>query len=175
MVDILIYILIGIGLSIDAFSLAISYGTIINKKKITMSFIVGLCHFIMPIIGSLIGNLLSEITIDTKYITIFIFTILVISMIRTSDENNDIKEINTFNMFLLGIGVSIDSLSVGTAISLSSGRVMYAALIFSTISTITTFIGIKIGNQITQKYNNKAKVIGVLIFILVIIRYLFIG
>ena len=58
MQQLLIYFFIAIGLSMDAFSLAIAYGTnnIEKKKILILSISVGLFHFFMPVLGSLIGQ-----------------------------------------------------------------------------------------------------------------------
>ena len=57
-------VLIGISLSMDAFSLALVYGMIgmPYKKKIVLALIVGIYHFIMPLIGLLIGLFISNIS-----------------------------------------------------------------------------------------------------------------
>ena len=57
-----ILLLIAVGLSMDAFSLALSYGTLelSNTDNIKTSFFVGIFHFFMPILGLLIGNYLVE-------------------------------------------------------------------------------------------------------------------
>ena len=49
-------ILIGISLSMDTFSLALSMGTYEKKKKkiVIYSLIVGTFHFILPLLGNLI-------------------------------------------------------------------------------------------------------------------------
>ena len=49
----LIYFFTGIGLSMDAFSLSLSLGTTNPKKSIILktALIVGLFHFIMPLLG----------------------------------------------------------------------------------------------------------------------------
>ena len=51
-------ILLGISLSMDAFSLALGYGTqgIGKKNEILLAVIVGVFHFFMPLIGLFIGN-----------------------------------------------------------------------------------------------------------------------
>ena len=51
-------IIIGISLSMDAFSLSLIYGTLgmKEKDKIILSLIVGSYHFIMPLLGLLIGS-----------------------------------------------------------------------------------------------------------------------
>lgn len=176
MIEILIYILIGISLSIDAFVAALSYGTILSRtnEKILLVSTIGLLHFIMPLIGSYIAYLIKDISlIKTKYIVIIIFILLIIGMIK-EDNHNSINITNILNIILLGLAVSIDSLSIGIALSLSDSKIILAALIFSIISATTTLIGIKIGNFITQKYNNKAKIVGIILMIIVIIKYLII-
>lgn len=46
----------------DAFSLALIYGTqgITKKHKILLSLIVGIYHFIMPLIGVAIGTVITK-------------------------------------------------------------------------------------------------------------------
>ena len=53
-------LIIGISLSMDAFSLSLAYGMEpLNKKsKLLLSTIVGIYHFIMPIIGRFLGLLI---------------------------------------------------------------------------------------------------------------------
>ena len=55
---ILLYFFMAIGLSMDAFSLAIVYGTngIEKKKAIILSLFVGILHFIMPNVGNILGK-----------------------------------------------------------------------------------------------------------------------
>ena len=54
------YFLMAIGLSMDAFSLAIIYGTngIDRKKIILLSLVVGIFHFIMPNLGGYLSHIL---------------------------------------------------------------------------------------------------------------------
>ena len=53
-------LLVGISLSMDAFSLSLIYGTqnIGKKNEIMLTIIVGLFHFFMPLLGLNIGNFL---------------------------------------------------------------------------------------------------------------------
>ena len=92
---ILTLFLIGISLSIDAFSIALAYGLIgISKKNMFLSsLIVGLFHFFMPLLGSALGSeLLSIIKIDQKYLIITILILLLIEMIKSINEEQ--KQIN---------------------------------------------------------------------------------
>ena len=58
-------LLIGISLSMDAFSLSLVYGMIgmSRNKKVFLSLIVGLYHFIMPLIGLTFGSIIDDINI----------------------------------------------------------------------------------------------------------------
>ena len=58
-------LLIGISLSMDAFSLSLIYGmnNLNNKQKLSLSIIVGIYHFIMPLIGLQFGHLINKIDV----------------------------------------------------------------------------------------------------------------
>ena len=58
-------LLIGISLSMDAFSLAIIYGIqgMTQNQKIFLSIIVGIYHFLMPLIGLIFGTILAKINL----------------------------------------------------------------------------------------------------------------
>ena len=63
--------IIAISLSMDAFSLSLAYGTLdINKKEIiTLSIIVGIYHFFMPLIGFFLGSkILLVIPVNSNFI-----------------------------------------------------------------------------------------------------------
>ena len=82
----LIYFFMAIGLSMDAFSLALAYGTtkIKLKKKIILSLVVGIFHFIMPQLGALLGNeLLLNYIAKADYLVGIIFLILAYPILLT--------------------------------------------------------------------------------------------
>ena len=66
-------ILVGISLSMDAFSLSLAYGTInLNKRQeLTLSLIVGLYHFVMPLIGLFFGSIIEKYIIIITYLISF--------------------------------------------------------------------------------------------------------
>ena len=82
--------LIAISLSMDAFSLALIYGmsNLNSKDKIILSLIVGIYHFIMPLIGLEFGFLISKINfisidIIASIILVYIGIDLIISNYKT--------------------------------------------------------------------------------------------
>ena len=68
----------------DAFSLALIYGTqyITKKGKILLSIIVGVYHFIMPLIGLTLGlYVTSKVIINTNILVGIILSLIAIEMI----------------------------------------------------------------------------------------------
>ena len=83
MKELLLLLIIGISLSIDAFSVSTVIGMYnpSTKKSFITSLTVGLFHFIMPIIGLIISNILtSKININTNILFGIILLLLSLQM-----------------------------------------------------------------------------------------------
>ena len=106
----IIILLIAISLSMDAFSLSLAFGMqgIEHKKKLFMSIIVGIYHFIMPLIGVYFGifiikNIPLDINVISSIILIFIGLELIISGFK-KDDNKLTTSIS--GILLFGLTVS---------------------------------------------------------------------
>ena len=157
--------LVAISLSLDAFSLALSIGLRnISKKEIkTYSVVVGLYHFIMPLMGFCMRLLINNFfTIPNKMIFISVIVFIIIGILIDKD-----KEINIISPIIFGFTVSIDSFSIG--ISLSKSYLLISILQFSIISSLLTYIGFKIADKMKLKFKNKSKYISILILIFILI------
>lgn len=174
MLQLLIYFFIGLSLSMDTFSLSLSIGTTspTTKQIIKTSIIVGIFHFIMPLFGSTIGNIFSKNIIQTNYITFTIFIILALQMFlnRNSEEKVDI--LTVFSMILFAISVSLDSFSVGIAFGITRESTIIAGIIFSIISSLFTYYGLKLGRFLTEKYQEKTVYLGIFLMLLIAFKYL---
>lgn len=174
MLQLLIYFFIGLSLSMDTFSLSLSIGTTspTTKQIIKTSIIVGIFHFIMPLFGSTIGNIFSKNIIQTNYITFTIFIILALQMFfnRNSEEKVDI--LTVFSMILFAISVSLDSFSVGIAFGITKESIIISGLIFSIVSATFTYLGLKLGKKLTEKYQEKTTYLGILLMLIIAFKYL---
>ncbi|MDD5888165.1 MAG: manganese efflux pump [bacterium] len=170
----LIYFFMAIGLSMDAFSLSIAYGTnYIKKSKILfLSTLVGLFHYIMPFLGSIIGGSLAIIIMKTNYIVSLVFLILAYEMYKSKDEEQKGAITNLLSLFIFAITVSLDSFSVGLALGLEKANLNSAFLIFAITSATFTFIGLLFGNHLSKKYGKKANYFGIIILTILAIKYL---
>ncbi len=174
--DTLIYFFMALGLSMDAFSLSLAYGTtnIPMKKKLLLSISVGIFHFFMPKFGALLGNeLLLDYITKANFLVGIIFLILGVEMFISRKDDKKGIITNFLSILIFSFTVSIDSFSVGIALSLTVATITKACLIFALVSFIFTFIGIHLGNKISEKYGEKAEYIGVIILLLLSLKYLF--
>ena len=79
--SILVIFIIAVSLSMDAFSLSLAYGTlnIEKEKRIILSTIVGIYHFVMPIIGMYVGRTILFL-LPVKPTTVVFIVLLVIGI-----------------------------------------------------------------------------------------------
>ncbi len=169
----LIIIIIAISLSMDAFSLSLAYGTLnINKKDIRLlSFVVGMYHFFMPLLGMFIGSIiLSLLPISPNIIVFIVLLFIGIEMIGESRNNHtreDMQVMNIRDLFLFAFAVSLDSFSVGIGLKSISQHFVLSAITFSFTSFFFTYIGLILGKKINNKLGSISTFIGGMVLILI--------
>ena len=170
-------VIIAIGLSMDAFSLAILYGTLnFNIKKIMLlSSSVGMFHFFMPLIGNAFGQfIMSFVPIKSNEIVGIIFLFLSIEMIISLFKEEDAVDLKGFwSIILFAFTVSIDSFSVGIGLSAIYSNRFLAVLVFSVISFLFTFLGLLLGRFLSQKLGKASILIGSIVLSCLSFNYLF--
>ena len=169
--------LVGISLSMDTFSLSLCYGTlnISNKKTIILSTIVGLFHFFMPILGLTIGNFIIEhLIIDGKYIILIILSIIGIDMIFSSFKTEERKILTSiFGILIFAFSVSLDSFSTGLGLNLMTNNILGSLIIFTITSASFTFLGVKLGKKLNNKFGKISNMVGGIVLILMGIYFFF--
>lgn len=174
--NIYILLLIGISLSMDSFSLALSIGTNYNDKKdyLLYSLIVGIFHFIMPFLGSILGNILRNIIyIDSNKLLFALFIFIGIEMIVdlfNKKENN--FKMSLLNMIFFAFSVSLDSFTIGIGINNITSIPLLGFLIFMICSFFITYIGLLLGKLTYKKFGILAKVFGIVIILLLAFNHL---
>ena len=168
-------IIIGISLSMDAFSLALIYGTynIKNKDIFLLSSIVGIFHFFMPLMGLTFGSFISRYFIfNVNLVVGVIFGIIGIEMVISSIKKEDVNILFGMVGFLLfGLSVSIDSFTTGIGLSLIGNNYLLCSFVFMIISSFFTFIGLVFGNKLSQKFGSFATTVGGIFMLLIAIFY----
>ena len=141
--------------------------------KLLLSLLVGINHLVFPIIGQKIGlKILANNIIDINIITVVIFFIVGLEMI-ISNEQEDAKSFDVFQMFIFAVGVSIDSFVIGITYQQNT-RILLPGIIFMLFSGFITYIGLKIGQYVNKKIGDMSKKIGGLLIILAGLYSLFV-
>ncbi len=173
--EIITLIIIGLSLSIDAFSLSLAYGLLNIPKKtiISTSITVGIFHFIMPILGMLLGNIITDtLNLDSKYILLTILILILIEMIKSLKEENKEHELNIINILIFAFLVSFDSFTLGIGIKYITSNIFLASIVFMILSSLFTFLGFILGKYLTKKATYKIKLIGIILLLVVIMYFL---
>ena len=121
-------ILLGIGLAMDPFTVAIANCLKENNmprvRQFTMASIYGIFQFFMPMIRWICVHTILSIfqwfQIFIPWIALILLLYIGIKMIlETHDENqeSDCQKVSTSDLIIQGIATSIDALSVGFAIA----------------------------------------------------------
>lgn len=173
-------IILSIGLSMDAFSVAMCKGLSMQKmsrkKAIIIALYFGIFQAIMPLIGYGLGIKFQQSIVNIDHwIAFILLTIIGINMIKeiwneAENENND--NIDFKNMIILAIATSIDALAIGITFAFLKCNIVFSVTCIGIITFILSLIGVKIGNMFGAKYEKKAQLVGGLILILLGIKIL---
>ena len=165
-------LIIGISLSMDAFSLALIYGIqgMTKNEKIYLSLIVGIYHFIMPLIGLIFGTILSNINlISIDIVAMLILIYIGIDLIISNSKKEERLEISKIGFLIFGLSVSIDSLTIGIGLKAVTNNFFLSSITFSLTSLIFTYLGLSIGNIIGSKIGSYSKILGGIVLIIIAI------
>ena len=172
--------IIAIGLSMDAFAVAICKGVCLKKVGLKQGSVVGgyfgLFQAGMPVIGYFLGTgFADKITSFDHWIAFVLLGVIGGKMFFESFkkeetdcplEANDKAELKFTKMVVLAIATSIDALAVGVTFAFLKVNIWLAAA-FIGITTFTLSAGgVKIGHVFGEKYKSKAELAGGLILML---------
>ena len=167
MEKIIILLIIAVGLSMDAFSLALGYGTIglKNKDNFKISMFVGIFHFFMPLIGLFIGMFITtKLHINPHFIMGIVLLFIALEMFIEMLKNEQ-KELNLKIIYLLlfSLSVSLDSFSTGMGLEAITNKYYLSSTIFSLVSFSFTYLGLILGKYISSIFGNYAKILGIIL------------
>lgn len=169
--------IVAVSLSMDAFSLALVYGTLSFSSKIVnmISLTVGIFHFLMPFFGFLCGRLLLFfLEFQANFLIGIIFVVLSIEMLLSVFKRDNIEVLSGFLSYILfGFTVSVDSFSVGIGMGSLGGLIIVPCIVFSVVSFLFTYMGLKLGKRLASRFGLCSTVLGSIILFLLGIFYIF--
>lgn len=168
MIKLLYIFLLGIILSIDAFSVALNIGWQINnkKKEIVLCTVVGIFHFIMPLCGGFLASKIEKIiTLNTNVFMGIILLFIGLISIFNLKENRETKSLSLFTIISIAISVSLDSFSLGIALHVNQYNVILCGVVFSICSSIITLSGVFLSKYLSNLFEKNFKIIGIFLLL----------
>lgn len=173
--------LIGVGLSMDAFAVAICKGLAmrkVNKKQMCIiALFFGGFQALMPLIGWAVGNTFAKKISQYDHWIAFILLLYVggkmvtdaikewkeVDIVDEMDPPLDYKELT-----LLAVATSIDALACGVTFSfIQDFNILRAIAIIGCTTFVISAGGVYVGNIFGDKYKAKAQLVGGIILIFI--------
>ena len=179
--SILEILLLGIGLSMDAFAVSICKGLSTKRLQAKHYLIIGAWfggfQALMPTIGYFLGSTFEQyITAFDHWIAFVLLAAIGAGMIRESlsKEESDGNDSFSFKtMLLLALATSIDALAVGVTFALLPDvNVPLAVSLIGVTTFLCSAAGLKVGNVFGLRYKSRAEFAGGLILILIGLKIL---
>ncbi len=171
-------LLLGVGVSADAFAVAICKG--LNLKKfstkiaVTIALFFGGFQAFMTFLGWALGSQFSHLIKSVDHWIAFILLLIIGGkMVYEAFQIEDntcackVEDVNFKELTLLSIATSIDALAVGIALALKNVKIILASSIIGITTFLFSFLAVYIGFKFGCKFQKKAEISGGLILILI--------
>ncbi|NLB62041.1 MAG: manganese efflux pump [Clostridiales bacterium] len=173
--------LIAVGLSMDAFAVAVAKGLSVTQLKInhviTVGLYFGIFQALMPLLGYLVGSTFASFITSVDHWVVFVLLALIgANMIRESQKKSESEDtVNGFTfkaMLPFALATSVDALAIGIAFASLQVKIMPAIMLIGVITFAFSCLGVKIGNVFGEKYKSTAELAGGVILILLGVKVL---
>ena len=171
--------LLAVGVSMDAFAVAICKGLAMKKATLKASAVVGGWfggfQALMPLIGFFLGTIFAEAEAIQRVDHWVAFGLLAViggSMLKESFEKgcdceNHNADLSFKTMFVMAVATSIDALAVGISLAMTGDVNIWIAISFIGLTTFAfSAVGVKLGNVFGCRFEKKAQLAGGIILIL---------
>ncbi len=173
--------LIAVGLSMDAFAVAVCKGLGMSRLNMSQALVIALFfggfQAIMPILGWLLGAQFATFVAPVAHwiafgLLAFIGGKMLLDAWRDDgEEDDDVVSIDApldmRELFMLATATSIDALMVGITFAFLSTNIVWAAGFIGVVTFLLSLAGVAIGHQFGARWERPSAIAGgvVLIFI----------
>ena len=166
--------LIAVGLSMDAFAVAVCKGLALRKVNLGQMALVGLWfggfQALMPLIGYFVGvQFREQITAIDHWVAFGLLAVIGGNMIRealSKEEECPDASLTVKAMLPMAVATSIDALAVGVSFAFLSVNIGAAVSFIGVITFLLSMVGVKVGSLFGAKYKSRAELVGGIILIL---------
>lgn len=179
------FLLLGVGLAMDAFAVSICKGLAmrkVNKKQaVVIALFFGGFQAIMPIVGwFLCKGFQNYIEAFDHWIAFALLAFIGAKMIveTLSEKEEDVvvekmdPPLDMKEMLMLAIATSVDALAVGISLAALDRPIVESATIIGVVTFIISIVGVYIGNFFGNRYKKRAELAGGIILVLIGVKIL---
>ena len=173
-------LVLAVGVSMDAFAVAVCKGlstpTLRAGQALAVGLWFGLFQALMPALGWLLGSAFSGLVgaVD-HWIAFALLAAIGGNMIREAlgGDGEDVDPSLSFGvMFLLAVATSIDALAVGITFAFLNVSILLAVALIGVVTFTISAVGVKMGNLFGARYKSKAEFFGGAVLILIGLKIL---
>ena len=171
---------IALGLSMDAFAVAIckglSYKTVRKRDLLITGLWFGGFQALMPAVGYLLGKQFEKYITSIDHWIAFVLLALIGGNMIKEALSKDEEDVNASfcckAMLPLAVATSIDALAVGVTFAFLKVNILLAVLLIGVTTFLCSAAGVKIGNIFGAKFKSKAELAGGIVLILMGLKIL---
>jgi len=179
--DLLTLIVIAVGLSMDAFAVAVASGIAIKELRVAhalrMALFFGGFQAIMPVIGWLAGRGVAEFIAPWDHWVVFAVLVLIgakmiVEAFRIEAAGKPTNPFNVTILLVLAVATSLDALAVGFSFAFLVVDILFPVVIIGAVTFILTLIGVAVGNRLGHFFEKRIEILGGLVLIAIGVKIL---
>lgn len=157
-------LMMALALGMDAFSIGMGMGMIdLRHRQIAkIGITIGIFHVIMPLLGMMIGHILSDYFGSVAQMAGGVLLLLLgAQMIFSSFQHDDtlFRPVG-FGLIVFALSVSLDSFSVGLSLGIFGARVFVTIMMFGVVSMLLTWAGLLVGRKFQRFFGSYSEALG---------------
>lgn len=179
-------LLIGVSLSMDAFSVAVCKGLSMKrfdpKYGLILALFFGGFQAIMPIAGYFAGTAFADFIRPVDHWVAFVLLVciggkMLWDAFHEEDEEGSDQEaiagkVDFKELLILAVATSIDALAVGITFALLDVNIWLSALVIGITTFVFSLGGVLVGNRFGAKYDKVATIVGGTVLVLLGVKIL---
>lgn len=174
-------LLIAVGVSMDAFAVAIAKGLSARRvgfrHALTAGVWFGGFQALMPTIGYFGGVLFSSFIGEwDHWIAWVLLTLIGVNMIKESlsrDEEQVDAGFSAWKMLPLAIATSIDALAVGVSFAFLEMEILMPVVVIGITTMLFSMLGVYVGKMFGARFKSKAELLGGIVLVAIGCKILF--
>ena len=176
--------LVAVGLSMDAFAVAVCQGLCMPKLNLRHGAVIALffggSQALMPLLGWVLGSQFASYIQNIDHWVAFVLLALIGgNMIREAMSPEDEEtacavdyRLDYKQLFLMAIATSIDALAVGVTFAFLRVKIVPAVTLIGCTTFCLSLVGVVVGNFFGARYKRRAELTGGIILVLLGLKIL---